>query len=110
MCLKFLFLILYVWDLKISQLVLLINYLNGNQDGLNNIPKSEVNLNLKIHGILFEENKIIIANKHPKLDQIFKEPNLMAAMLQLLDGLKAQFLQEKDDLQAESSQGLGVFH
>lgn len=72
MCLKFLFSYSVRVGLENIPIGTLINYLNGNQDGLNNIPKSEVNLNLKIHGILFEENKIIIANKHPKLDQIFK--------------------------------------
>ena len=50
----------------------LINYLNGNDDGLININKNEAIFNLKIHGILFEDKKIIIANKHPKLDAIFK--------------------------------------
>lgn len=71
-CLKFLFSYSVRVGLENVPLGTLINYLNGNDDGLININKNEAIFNLKIHGILFEDKKIIIANKHPKLDAIFK--------------------------------------
>ena len=70
-CLKFLFSYSVRVGLENIPLGSLIDYLRGGKE-VTNITKNDAEFNLKIHGILVEKNSIIIANKHPKLDAIFK--------------------------------------